>query len=88
MGEEVREVVEGFNIGFCEGIRRGDAVAIAALYADDAVLLPPNRDMVRGRREIEKSGQQSSREDGKTWFWPRWSCLRAVTQHMQSALIL
>jgi ketosteroid isomerase-like protein len=29
-------------------------VAIAALYADDAVLLPPNRDMVRGRREIEK----------------------------------
>jgi uncharacterized protein (TIGR02246 family) len=54
LGEKVREVVEGFNIGFCEGFRRGDAVAIAALYADDAVLLPPNRDMVHGRQEIEK----------------------------------
>src|SRR5262249_8260662 len=33
---------------------RKDATALAALYADDALLLPPGRPMIRGRRAIEQ----------------------------------
>jgi len=54
LGEEVRKAVEKLNLEFGEGFRRGDAAAVAALYTDDAVLLPPNSEIIRGRQGIEK----------------------------------
>ena len=54
MGEEVRKAIEKVNLEFGEGFRRGDAAAVAALYTDDAVLLPPNSEIIRGRQGIEK----------------------------------
>jgi uncharacterized protein (TIGR02246 family) len=54
MTEEVRKAIEKANLKFGEGLRRGDAVAVAALYTDDAILLPPNSEMIRGRQGIEK----------------------------------
>jgi uncharacterized protein (TIGR02246 family) len=54
LSEEVRRAVERLNLAFGEGFRRGDAAAVAALYTDDAVLLPPNSEIVRGRQGIEK----------------------------------
>ena len=54
MGEEVRKAIEKLNLEFGEGFRRGDAAAVAALYTDDAVLLPPNSDIIWGRQGIEK----------------------------------
>ena len=54
MAEEVRKAVEKANLKFGEVLRQGDAVAVAALYTEDAILLPPNSEMIRGRRGIEK----------------------------------
>jgi uncharacterized protein (TIGR02246 family) len=54
MAEEVRKAIEKANLKWCEGLRQGNAVAVAALYTDDAILLPPNSEMIRGRQGIEK----------------------------------
>lgn len=39
---------------FAAAMRRGDATAAASVYADDATLLAPAVDVVRGRRAIEQ----------------------------------
>ena len=54
MAEEVRKAIEKANLKFSEGIRQGDATAVAALYIEDAAILPPNTEMIRGRQGIEK----------------------------------
>ncbi len=56
MIEEVRREIEKANHRFGEGIRKGDAPAVGALYAEDALLMPPNMEMIRGRA-------------GTTGFW-------------------
>lgn len=43
------------DIGWSEAYQSGDAAALAALYAEDAALLPPNQQMVTGREAIQKS---------------------------------
>jgi uncharacterized protein (TIGR02246 family) len=42
---------------YVEASRSQDAAALAALYADDAVLLPPEEEMVVGREAIERFWQ-------------------------------
>jgi uncharacterized protein (TIGR02246 family) len=54
MSGEVRKAVEKANLEFAESFRKGDAAGVAALYTEDAVLLPPNSDMVRGRQGIKE----------------------------------
>jgi len=39
---------------YAEAYNRHDAAALASLYAEDGLLLPPDRALVRGRRAIEK----------------------------------
>jgi ketosteroid isomerase-like protein len=56
MTEEVRKEIEKNNRRFREGIRKGDASAVGALYTEDALLMPPNTEIIRGR-------------DGTTKFW-------------------
>jgi uncharacterized protein (TIGR02246 family) len=38
---------------FADSYNRGDDKAVAAFYAEDAVVLPPDSDLVRGRDAIE-----------------------------------
>jgi len=45
-------VVEG-DAKFGEAVRRGDGAAVAALYTEDATLLPPDSDPIKGRAGIE-----------------------------------
>jgi uncharacterized protein (TIGR02246 family) len=54
MVEEVRKVSEEVLSEFCEELHQGDAEAMAALFTDGAILLPPNSEIVRGRQGIEK----------------------------------
>jgi len=54
MVEEVRKAIEKANLKWCEGLRQSDAAAMAALYTEDAAVLPPNSEMIRGRQGIEK----------------------------------
>jgi uncharacterized protein (TIGR02246 family) len=50
---ELRAEIDAVNARFIEAVRRGDAAGIAACYADDAAILPPGSEMVRGREGIE-----------------------------------
>jgi uncharacterized protein (TIGR02246 family) len=42
------------NAKFMQAAEKGDAAALAALYTDEAWLLPPGAEMVRGRAAIEE----------------------------------
>jgi uncharacterized protein (TIGR02246 family) len=50
---QVRRAIEEGNAKFGEAVRKGDGAAIAALYTEDATVLPPDSDMVKGRAGIE-----------------------------------
>lgn len=50
---QVRQALEAANAKFVEAFNRGDAAAVVALYMDDATLLPPNSDMIRGRQGLQ-----------------------------------
>lgn len=50
---QVRQAIEKANAKFGEAVRKGDGAAIAALYAEDAKLLPPNSEMIQGKDGIK-----------------------------------
>ena len=49
----MRAEIEAQNARFMAAAKRGDARSVAAAYAEEAWLLPPDAPMVRGRAEIE-----------------------------------
>jgi len=51
--EDVRRAVENANKMFGEAIRRGDAAGVGALYTEDAAVMPPNSDMIRGQSNAQ-----------------------------------
>ena len=53
MEEQVRKAIKAANRKFGEGIRKGDPTAVGALYTEDAILMPPNNEMIRGRPGTE-----------------------------------
>ena len=55
--ENVREAITSANQNFMNAFKRGDAAAIAALYTDDAKLLPPDIQMMSGREAIQSFWQ-------------------------------
>jgi uncharacterized protein (TIGR02246 family) len=52
---QVRKAIEAGNLKFGEAVRKGDAAAIAALYSEDATILPPDSTMIKGRQAIQAS---------------------------------
>ncbi len=50
---QVRQAIAEGNAKFGEAVRKGDGAAIGALYTDDATLMPPDSDMIKGRGGIE-----------------------------------
>jgi uncharacterized protein (TIGR02246 family) len=52
---QVRSAIEAGNLKFGEAVRKGDAAAIAALYSEDATILPPDSTMIKGRQAIQAS---------------------------------
>ena len=53
---EGRAEVDEANRRFMEAFERGDAASVAALYAEDAVVLPPDAPMISGRWRSRSSG--------------------------------
>jgi uncharacterized protein (TIGR02246 family) len=41
------------NAKWIDGMKRGDAEAVSQLYMEDAILLPPNAAMAKGRKAIK-----------------------------------
>jgi ketosteroid isomerase-like protein len=50
----VRMATEKQAAAFSAAFNRGDVKAIAAMYTEDAIALPPDAELVRGRAAIEK----------------------------------
>jgi uncharacterized protein (TIGR02246 family) len=51
--QAVRSRIEEVNAQFGAAVSRGDTAAVTALYTDDAVMLPPNAEIVRGKQAIK-----------------------------------
>jgi uncharacterized protein (TIGR02246 family) len=51
--DAMRARLEKMGKDFADAYNRGDAKAVAAFYAEDAVVLPPDSDFVKGRPAIE-----------------------------------
>ena len=50
---QLHKTIEDKNLKFQDAVRQGDAAALAALYTDEATILPPNSDMIQGKQAIE-----------------------------------
>ncbi|NIR48358.1 SgcJ/EcaC family oxidoreductase [candidate division KSB1 bacterium] len=50
----VREAIEAEDAKFVEAFNQGDAAGVAALYTDDATLLPPNSEMIQGKQGVQE----------------------------------
>jgi uncharacterized protein (TIGR02246 family) len=57
-----RKAVEATVSRYVEATNHGDAKALAALYDDDAVLLPPDHQPIRGRDAIGEFWRQGTDE--------------------------
>jgi uncharacterized protein (TIGR02246 family) len=52
-GSEFKSTIEAGHKAFMAAFDRGDAAGLAALYTEDAQLLPPNADFVTGRAAVQ-----------------------------------
>ncbi len=51
--DQIRIAIGEANAGFRDAFQRSDATAVGALYTEDATLLPPNLNSIKGRQGIE-----------------------------------
>jgi uncharacterized protein (TIGR02246 family) len=51
-GGAASDAIKAIADGYVKGVLAGDAKGVAALYAEDAVEMPPNQPMVKGRDGI------------------------------------
>jgi len=56
---EVRQAIESLNKQWKDAFNMGDAAAIAALYTEEARLLPPNSPILVGKEAIQNFYQSS-----------------------------
>ncbi len=61
---QTRAMIDGLNAKFAEAFNKGDGVAVAAMYAKDAVVLPPGSDMVKGKPAIQAFWQGATQQLG------------------------
>ena len=52
------------NDAWAAAFNRGDAAAVAAMYTEDAFVLPPGAEMVKGRAAIEAFWRQAAQQMG------------------------
>lgn len=57
-----RATIEKLNDAWTAAFNKGDAAAVAALYTEDAYILPPGSAMVKGRAAIEAFWRQAAQQ--------------------------
>jgi uncharacterized protein (TIGR02246 family) len=57
-----KATIEKLNDLWTTAFNKGDAAAVAALYTEDAYVLPPGAEMVKGRAAIEAFRRQAARQ--------------------------
>jgi uncharacterized protein (TIGR02246 family) len=60
-GDQPSPMTEELNNRFAEAFKTRDFAAVAAMFTDDAVMLPPRRDEVIGRNKIESFWSDAAR---------------------------
>ena len=60
-----KATIQKLNDEWIAAFDKGDAAAVAALYASDAYVLPPGSDMVKGRAAIEKFWKAAMQQVGQ-----------------------
>jgi uncharacterized protein (TIGR02246 family) len=56
--------IQKLNDKWADAFNRGDAAAVAAMYADNAYLLPPGHDIVHGGNAIEAFWKAAAQQVG------------------------
>jgi uncharacterized protein (TIGR02246 family) len=56
--------IQKLNDKWTTAFNKGDAAAVAAMYAEDAYVLPPGGEMVKGRGAIEAFWKQTAQQVG------------------------
>ena len=59
-----KAAIEKLNDVWTAAFNKGDATAVAALYTEDAYVLPPGAEMVKGRAAIEAFWRQAAQQMG------------------------
>ena len=52
-----KATIEKLNDAFAQAFNKGDMAGVAGMYTQDAYLMPPQADLVRGRDDIQSSGK-------------------------------
>jgi uncharacterized protein (TIGR02246 family) len=60
---EARAAIEAANAKFSEAFARGDTKALSAMYTSDAIVFPPDSEMIRGNEAIGEFWK-ATRESG------------------------
>ena len=64
MSEEARKAIVSVLAKFSQLIRKGDAAGLTALYEEDAIIFPPNMDMIQGGKAIKELWEMAFTEMG------------------------
>jgi uncharacterized protein (TIGR02246 family) len=59
-----KATIEKLNDAWTAAFNKGDAAAAAAMYTEDAYLLPPGAEIVKGRTAIEAFWRQAAQQMG------------------------
>jgi uncharacterized protein (TIGR02246 family) len=60
-----KATIQKLNDAWTAAFNKADAAAVAAFYAEDAFLLPPGADMIKGRAAIEAFWRQAVQQLGE-----------------------
>ena len=55
-------MIQKLDDKFAAAFNKGDAAAVAAMYTEDAYVLPPGADIVKGRNAIEALWRQNMQQ--------------------------
>jgi uncharacterized protein (TIGR02246 family) len=59
-----KATLEKLNDAWTAAFNKGDAAAVAAMYTEDAYVLPPGAEIVKGRTAIEAFWRQAAQQMG------------------------
>jgi uncharacterized protein (TIGR02246 family) len=51
---QIRKSIEGANAKYSEAIQKNNLADAVALYTDDATMVPPDGDLIKGKQAIEE----------------------------------
>jgi len=51
---QIRKSIEEVNASYGEAIREGNLAGVVAAYTDDATMVPPDGDLIKGKQAIEE----------------------------------